>query len=349
MKLPIVYMRGGTSKALFVQKSDLPEEIEYRDKILMKIMGSPEVNQIDGIANGDALTNKIAIVNKSNRENADVDFLFAQIDLESRSVNTDVNCGNIIAGVAPYSLSKNIIQANHPTTTVKIFNINTKTVIESVVETPLGVVNYEGKFKIDGVPGSGSPIYLNFPNSVGKIYGTILPTGSPVNEIEGVKFSLIDVAVPVIFIAGNTFGLQGYESKEQISNNAELLSKLRHMREKILSQYQLKFSAIMPKIALICEPSAGGDISSRYFTPNECHSAHAITGGICLVAAACIQGTVVNELHQVKLNNEKVIIEHPAGKLTIEIEVESFNPLSLKRVSIVRTARPLFDGVGVIT
>lgn len=348
IKIPCLYMRAGTSKALFLNKADLPTEKNERDKILLKLMGSAEINQIDGLGNGDPLTNKVALVCKSERNDADLDYLFAQIIPSEKKVSTEANCGNILSGVAPFAIIRDIIPTQKPTTHVKIYNENTKTVVQVTIETPNGKVTHEGDTCIDGVPGTGSPIQLNFPDSVGSTFGTPLPTEKPLNQINGIKFSLIDVAVPVIMAHASDFGITGQECPDILNKNQALLSSIRSFRNDIIERFHLNQSLLLPKVALLSDPRSSGNLSSRYFTPFTCHSAHAITGGLCLAAACFIEGSIANQLYTPMALDESLVIEHPAGKLRIDMKLASLSPFKIKKASFIRTARPLFDGFGII-
>lgn len=348
IKIPCIYMRAGTSKGLFIDRADLPNNKNERDSLLLKLMGTPEIRQVDGLGNGDSLTNKIALVCKSKRYDADIDYLFAQIIPSEKKVSTEANCGNILSGVAPFAITRGMIAPQMPTTEVKIYNENTNTVVQVTVETPDGKITYEGDTHIDGVSGTGSPIHLNFPNSVGSTFGTLLPTGKAINTINGVKFSLIDVAVPVIITNATYFGITGEENPETLNKNAALLSSVKSLRNDIIHTFDLNQSLLLPKVALLSQPRHGGNFTSRYFTPFTCHNAHAITGGLCLAAACFIEETIANQLHTPLGLDEGIVIEHPAGKLNIDMKISSISPLKIHKAGFVRTARPLFDGFGII-
>lgn len=348
LKIPTFLMRAGTSKAIYVEKKYLPQNKAERDVILLKLMGLPKMRQIDGFGNNDPLSNKIAIVCRSERDNADIDFLFAQILLNQNKVSTETNCGNILSGVAAYAIEVGLIKAQHPVTKIKIYNENTDTIIEAIVTTPGNTINYEGNAKIDGVPGTGSPIYMNFPDCIGKTFGALLPTGSALNIIDDIEFSLVDVAVPILIMRAQAFGKTGYESPGVLSSDRDLLEKIKFMREKVLINFKLKSSSLIPKVALVSSPRRSGQISSRYFTPYSCHEAFAVTGGLCLAAASFISGTIANQVYFPSKMIETISIEHPAGKLDVDIEIENLNPFSIRRAGFMRTARPLMQGYGMI-
>lgn len=347
-KIPTLLMRAGTSKAIYIEKKYLPIDKNERDAVLLKLMGSPDVRQIDGFGNNDPLSNKFAIVSLSDRADADLDFLFAQVLLNENKISTEANCGNILSGVGAYAIEIGLFKAIHPVTTVRIYNENTDTVIESTLSTVNGMINYEGDAKIDGVPGSGSPIYMNFPGSVGNTFGSLLPTGSSINTIDNIEFSFADVAIPVLIMHASSFGKIGYETPDELSSDFDLISKIKIMREKVLSFFKLKNSALIPKVALISAPRKNGLINSRYFTLYTCHAAHAVTGALCLAASSFIPGTIVSKFSQQFEKNKTIVIEHLAGQLDVDIEIENLNPFQIKRAGFMRTTRPLLQGYGII-
>src|SRR5437868_9851976 len=183
--IPCVLMRGGTSRGPYLLASDLPAEPEARDEVLIRIMGSGHELQIDGIGGGHPLTSKVAIVSRSAKPGADVDYLFAQVNVRWRTVDTSPNCGNMLAGVGPFALEAGLVKPQGDCSVVKIHNINTGKLIEARVQTPSGRVRYDGDTVIDGVPGAAAPIHLAFLNAAGSKTGKLLPTGKPVDTISG--------------------------------------------------------------------------------------------------------------------------------------------------------------------
>lgn len=236
LKIPCTLMRAGTSKGAFFIKSDLPSAVEERNTLLLKLMGSPDLRQIDGIGGGDPLSSKVGIISKSDLETADVNFLFAQVLLDKPEVNTQVNCGNILSAVAPFAIEKGLVKTTDPETTVRIYNENTGVIVTAKVQTPNGNITYNGDFSIDGVPGKGSPIYLNFANVIGKMTGKLFPTGNMLDLIDGIEVSCLDVSIPVIFISANALGIRGNESKEALEADKKLLSLIENIRLSIIKK-----------------------------------------------------------------------------------------------------------------
>lgn len=347
-------MRGGTSKGPYFHAKDLPDDPVARDQTLLSLMGSPHHRQIDGIGGGDSLTSKVVIVNKSERPGIDIDYLFAQVSIESSTVDTTPNCGNMLAGVGPFALETGLVPAQSPETRLRVFNKNTSKVVEVVVQTPGGKVSYDGTTTIDGVPGQGAPIALNFLNATGAKTGKLFPTGSPLDVIDGVAVSLVDFATPLIFVPADQLGKTGHETKAELDQDQALKARLESIRLQMAEKagFGDVRTKVLPKIALVAPPRQGGVIASRYFTPWTCHSAYAVTGALCLSAAAVLPGTVVELLAQRRQDDPLwVRIEHPAGRTDIRLTLAAAEEGQLSdgmpeivAAGLIRTARKLFTG-----
>lgn len=348
--IPCLLMRGGTSKGPFFLASDLPENPAARDRVLLAVMGSPDVRQIDGLGGGDSLTSKVIIVNRSTRPGIDLEYLFAQVAIDKMSVDTTPNCGNMLSGVGPFAIDRGLLAAQRPTTTIRIFNLNTKKVIEAVIPTPDGRVTYEGDTRIDGVPGSGAPIVLKFLDAAGAKTGKLLPTGNARDLVDGIEVSCVDFANPIVFFAASSLGKTGHEGKRELDADTDLLATVERIRLKaaLLMGMGDASGKVLPKVVLVAPPQHGGNISSRYFVPWNCHAAHAVTGALCVAASCAIPGTIASSLVQFDpADKAKITIEHPSGKLETRIEVEQQRDSSLPTVrsaGIVRTARPIMSG-----
>lgn len=352
IKIPCILFRGGTSKGPCFLKSDLPHEASERDKVLLSLMGSPHGRQINGIGGGDSLSSKVAIVGISNREDADIDYLLCQVHIKEPVVETTLNCGNMLSAVAPFAIEKGLLKTTDPETIVRIYNENTGVVIIATVQTPGGVITYEGNTAIDGVPGTAAPIKLSFINSEGSKTGKLLPTGRAMDYIDEIPVSCVDVAVPMVITYATAMGKTGYESKHELDSDKEFMAKL----EKLRCAAALKMGlgdvshSISPKICMVSTERNGGSITSRYFTPFDCHDAHAVSGGLCLAAACLIEGSIASNTAklvppaQARFEQE-VIIEHPSGNISTSVNVDkSSGILNFPLASFIRTARPLFEG-----
>jgi hypothetical protein len=340
-------MRGGTSRGPYFLKDDLPADSVTRDRVLLAAMGSPDLRQIDGLGGADTLTSKVAIVGPSTRPGIDVDYLFAQVSIDRALVDTGPSCGNMLAGVGPFAIERGLIEAAEHLTRVMIFNVNTQSTIEALIQTPNRVIEYEGDQTIDGVPGSAAPILLNFSYIVGSKTGKLMPTGAPSEQIDGIAVTCLDVAMPMMMIAAVDLGLGGYETAELIANRP-LLERVERIRREAGRRMGLGdvSDKVIPKVALLAPPRAGGTISSRYLTPHRLHAAHAVTGGICVGACALFPGTVAAPLaDRSSAQSGTVTNEHPSGTLDVRLSISNAEGVpGVDSAGIVRTARKLMDG-----
>jgi 4-oxalomesaconate tautomerase len=349
--IPCVFMRGGTSKGPYFLADDLPSDPAVRDRVLLAAMGSPDVRQIDGLGGADSLTSKVAIVSKSARPDADVDYLFAQVKIDRPFVDIAPNCGNMLSGVGPFAIEKGLVPAEEGETIVRIYNVNTAALIHAAIRTPGRQVQYHGDVAIDGVPGTGAPIALNFLDAVGSKTGKLLPTGKVLDHIEGIPVSCVDLAMPMVIARASDFGVTGYESKTELDTAKPLLKRMEGIRLVAGEKMGLGdvTGQVVPKFCLVAPPRHGNAITSRYFVPETCHAAHAVTGGLCLAAACVLPGSVTEGVAKLPPGPRRmVVIEHPSGTLETEFELElegtGDNPL-IRRAAFVRTARKIMSGL----
>lgn len=339
--IPCMMIRGGTSRGVFLKASDLPRDTALRDRMLVAIIGSPHPLQIDGVGGGNPLTCKIAIVGPSPDPRADVDYLFAQVGINEAVVDTKANCGNILAGVAPFALETGLVAARSPSTTIRIRNVNTGMVTRATVNTPGGRLRYDGDQRMSGLAVPASPVHLSFEDAAGSLTDKLLPTGRAEEEIAGVAVSLVDYSIPVMIAAAESFGLSGYETPAELDANRDLFDAVERMR--LVAGERMGLGdvshSVTPKVALVAPPRNGGTIASRYLTPWQCHASHAVTGALCLAAATRIRGSVAAGV-AAPGDGVSVGVEHPAGTLTIQCEGEGEDIAT----SVIRTARLLFAG-----
>jgi len=347
--IPCLFMRGGTSRGPYFRLSDLPNDIAERDRVLLAAMGSPDSRQIDGLGGADTLTSKVAIVSPSERDGVDINYLFAQVNIDKPIVDTSPSCGNMLAGVGPVAIERGMIDAQDGETRVLIFNENTASRIEAVIQTPGGKVQYDGDARIDGVPGTAAPITLNFMDIVGSISGKFFPTGRIVDDIGGVEVSCVDVAMPMILMRAADFGLTGHESRAEIDEmTAALIERIEPIRRE--AGRRMGFGdvtdKVIPKVGLLAPAKADGDIASRYFTPLKLHATHAVTGACCVASAAAVSGTIAHEMAKRSNENPRdFVIEHPAGQIEVRLETAGSGPdTEIVRAGILRTARLIMRG-----
>ena len=347
-KIPCVIMRGGTSRGPFFKLSDLPADVPTRDAVLLSVMGSPHQIQVDGIGGAHSVTSKVAMISKSRRSDADVDYLFAQVQIHESIVDTKPNCGNMLVAVGPFAIEAGLVPAKNGETPVRIFNVNTQSLVEAIVQTPGGAVNYEGSAAIDGVPGTAAPVGINFRSAIGSVTKKLLPTGKPLDVIDGVEVSCVDVAMPVILMRAEAFGKSGHETAVELDADRALLKRMEAIRVKagLLMGMGDVSKSVVPKMALLSKPRNGGVIASRFFVPETCHKAHPVTGTVCIASACAIPGTVAAQISPLPPAPQGMIrIEHPQGMIIIDLDADfSGGKQALRRAALIRTARRIFEG-----
>lgn len=344
--IPCMIIRGGTSKGVYLRQSDLPTDTQERDNILTTIMGSGDASQINGLGAATSVTSKVGIVSKSEREGVDFDYLFAQVGIEKKIVDTTPSCGNILSGIICFTSEMGMLELTEGTTTVTVFNVNTNSLIEVTAETPNKELKFDGDTEVSGVPGTGSPVSLNFSQVEGTKTGKIFPTGNKQDTINGINVTCIDVAMPMVLFNAEDLGLQGNEDKATLDSNKELFDIIEPIRCKAGEMMGLGdvSDSVVPKIGILSKPTGKGNITSRYFVPDNCHASHAVTGSICVSAASKIEGTVANPLYKDD-GKDVVTIEHPSGFISVDIICEpQADSYVIKRAALVRTAQPLMKG-----
>jgi 4-oxalomesaconate tautomerase len=345
--IPCLFMRGGTSRGPYFIAADLPVDIPTRDRVLLAAMGSPDLRQIDGLGGADPTTSKVAIVSKSTRPGVDLDYLFAQVDIAKAIVDTNPSCGNMLSGVLPFGIERGLIKPTDGTTRAMIFNINTESRIEAIVQTPGGEIIYDGDAAIAGVPGTAAPIVLNFMDVVGSISGKMLPTGQVREMIQGVEVTCIDVAMPMMLIRARDLGLEGTEGKAGIDGNKALMARIESIRRE--AGKRMGFGdvtdKVIPKVGLLSEPRDGGTLTSRYLTPLALHAAHAVTGAVCVATACALEGSVAYDVAARSAENPRTIwIEHPSGKVDVRLQTTGVGAAMDVVAGTLRTARPIMRG-----
>lgn len=347
--IPCTLMRGGTSKGVFFRTEDLPAELERRNQVILAIMGSPDSRQIDGLGGAKTLSSKVAMVSASKRPGVDVDYLFAQVAVDQAIVDTAPSCGNMLAAVGPFAIEVGLVPIAGARTPVVIFDINTQSRIEAVVDTSDGEVVYDGETTIDGVPGTAAEIRLNFMDIAGSKTGKLLPTGKRVEQIDGIDVTLIDVAVPMMILRATDIGKTGYETPAELDADRTFFARMEMMRLEAGRRMGLGDATgiVVPKMAILAQPKREGTIAARYFVPNETHAAFAVTGGLCVATCAMLPGSVSDGLaRRPDKDNCTIVIEHPRGILEIALQLNRTGALpEIIRGGVARTARKLMSGM----
>ncbi|MGH2317955.1 2-methylaconitate cis-trans isomerase PrpF family protein [Planococcus sp. SE5232] len=360
MRVPIAVMRGGTSKGVFINYEEMPEDRLLWDSFLLDIMGSPDQRQIDGLGGGNSLTSKAAIIKKSKMKDIDVEYTFAQVSIENQLVDFKGNCGNISSAVGPYAIEQGLVAASAPMTAVRIFNTNTQKVIIAEVEVENGRVKTEGQCEIPGVPGTGSPIYLSFTDAQGAVTGKLFPTENPIDRIETrnglLEVSIIDVANPLVFVKAEDVGLTGSELPHEFT--VEKLRELEEIRSAAAEMclFSTKKEATVkspavPKLTIIAPPETYLDVNGverkvdemdcriRMMSMQKPHQALAITGAICTTAGAFLTDTILNDVIQVE--NTVLRLGHPSGIIETKVDLIAGH---ISNIKVVRTARLILEG-----
>jgi len=342
-------MRGGTSKGPFLDLRDLPSNEKERDKVLLKIMGSPDVKQIDGMGGAAFVTSKVVMAQPSEREGIDVDYLFAQVLMDKPIVDIKPACGNMMSGVGPFAIEKGWVKATKDETSVSVYNFNTDSTADIIVSTPNGQVNYtDGELAIDGVPGKGASILMKMKGVEGGATGKLFPTGNLKDSIRSKTVSMVDAGNLMIHLKATDFGLTGEEQAGFFTDNEQLMRELELIRVEISQLAGLGDvrDSVLPKIGLLSKPKYGGNIRSQYLTPRFLHPTHAVSGAVCIAASAKCKGTISAEIAEVNNQSiERIEIEHPSGKIPVEIEVDGEGEnLKIISAGTFRTARKLMEG-----
>lgn len=354
--IPFMQFRGGSSKGLFFRATDLPADTAERDQLILGAMeggdfGDPR--QIDGLGGATSLTSKVAVVSRSNRADADLDYLFLQVVVGKGQVSAGQNCGNILAAVLPFAIESGLYPAGDPTTSARIFMVNTGGICEVSVATPGGQVEYAatsavGRAKVDGVPGVAAPIVCNYLDIAGSSCGALLPTGNVLDRIEGVAVTCIDNGMPEVVLRAADLGLTGYESPAELEANEPLKQTLERIRLAVgpLMNLGEVTEQTVPKMCLIAPPRAGGVICTRTFIPHRVHEAIGVLGAVSTATACLLPGSVAEGVAVLPKNAEAgYSVEHPGGEFTVRLELtQQAGTVTVGKSGVIRTARLLSRG-----
>jgi 4-oxalomesaconate tautomerase len=344
-------IRGGTSKGLYFHTADLPADRETRDSVLLAAMGSPDPREIDGMGGAHPLTSKVAVVQASNRADADVDYLFLQVWPDRAEVSDNQNCGNLLAGVGPFALEEKLVAATGDLTAVRIWMENTQTLAVAHVQTPGGQVRYDGDARIDGVPGSHAPIPIDFLDVAGSSCGALLPTGNAADEVNGVWVTCIDNGMPVVCIKATDLGLSGHEDPAELEANTAVKERIEAIRIAVGPLMNLGdvTNKTVPKMSLLSEPVNGGVVDTRTLIPHRVHEAIGVFGAVSVATACLVPGSVAAEVAVVGAVDAgattELVIEHPTGFFTVSMKVRMVDgAVVVDQAALLRTARLLMRG-----
>jgi 2-methylaconitate cis-trans-isomerase PrpF/tripartite-type tricarboxylate transporter receptor subunit TctC len=344
--LPCVLMRAGTSRGPFFLREWLPADDVTRDEALIGAIGASDLLQVDGVGGGSTLTSKVAIVSRSAEPGCDVDYLFAQVGVGQKSVDTRPNCGNMLSGVAPFAIEQGLVTAQDGETTVRVFNVNTRSRIDVTVQTPARQVTYDGETGIDGVAGTAAAIRLNFLDAWGAVTGSVFPTGQRIDVIDGLEVTCIDAAMPLVIVRARDLGLTGREAPAELDADLALLARIEAIRRTAGKAMGLGdvSTSVVPKPVVASDGDDAHSVTSRYFTPRRCHASHAVTGAIGVATAYVLPGTVISGAVN-QAGTRGISVLHPQGRIDVEMTIEgSGSDARIQRAALVRTARKILQG-----
>lgn len=349
--IPYMQLRGGSSKGVYFQASDLPADETVRNRVVIAAMegvGLGDPRQIDGLGGADSLTSKVAIVKLSQRENADLDYLFLQVVVGGGYVSAVQNCGNILAGVLPFAIESGLWEAQNGETTATIHMVNSGGLCEVTVQTPDGRVTYAGEATVDGVPGTAAPVVCNYLDVAGSATGALLPTGQVVDVIEGVAVTAVDNGMPVVVMKAADLGISGYETKADLDANEDLKARLERIRLAIGPMMNLGdvSQKTVPKMCLVSPPRNGGFVNTRTFIPHICHAAIGVLGAVSTATACLLPGSVAEGVGEMPGDGRTLLaIEHPSGQFSVDLDiVVEGDKVQVRKSGTLRTARLISKG-----
>lgn len=348
-RIPCVVQRGGTSKGPYFLASDLPSDPGLRDRVLLAVMGSPDARQIDGLGGADPLTSKVAIVGKANEGDADLDYLFCQVKVDEPAVDVTPNCGNMLAGVAPFALEHGLIPADDDVTSVRVRMVNSGNLCDVRIRTPKRRVTYEGDARIDGAPGASAPVMIDFLDTAGSACGSLLPTGGVVDRVRGVPVTCIDNGMPLVVLKAEDVGATGHETRDALDAAEDVKRRVEEIRLEVGEAMNLGdvTAKVVPKMCLVAPPAGGGSVTTRCFIPHVCHASIGVLAAATVATACVIPGSVAREVARLPDGNPALFsIEHPSGEFSMEIETgpEESGVPRVERISLLRTTRRIMEG-----
>lgn len=355
--IPCTLMRGGTSRGPFFLASDLPAEIAARNRVLLAAMGSPDPRQIDGLGGAHPLTSKAGIVARGTPGEADLDFVFAQLQPSTDTVDTTPNCGNLLAAVLPFAIERGLIVPQGDTTRARVLTRNTGMLCDITMQTPQRVPRFAGDARIDGVPGTAAPIVIDFLDTAGSVCHAMLPTGHAIDTLTivdpstgkplSIDATLIDNGMPMVLMRAADLDRTARETVAELNADtmlAQRLEALRRVAGELMGLGNVADKSY-PKMCLVAPPRHGGSIATRCFIPRVCHDAIGVLAAITVGTACVLPGTIAEGIASVGAGPVHGIgVEHPTGEFTVELETDPALPGSILRSALLRTARPIMRG-----
>lgn len=340
-------MRGGTSKGLYVLREDLPDDPADRDDLLLRLMGSPDPRQIDGVGGAHPLSSKVAVIAGSDDPDVDVEYLFLQVGVDEPLVSDRQNCGNLLAGVGPFAVERGLVAVGGDRAHVRIRMLNTAAV--AVARFPLGpdgLPRYEGDVSISGVPGAAAAVELDFEAIAGGTCGALLPTGNHVDRLADLDATCVDNGMPVVVVRATDVGVRGTESCAQLEEDADLRDVVERLRLEAGHAMGLGdvSATTIPKVTLLSPPEGEAAAATRTFIPHRCHTSIGVLGAVSVATVCRLPGSVAEGIAPGS-GGDHVVLEHPSGTFTATVALaDGADGPVVRRAGIVRTARKLMDG-----
>jgi methylitaconate Delta-isomerase len=360
-------MRGGTSKAVFLNENQVPKDLELRKQLILNLFGSPDKRQIDGLGGADILTSKCAIIGPPSHPDADIDYTFIQVGIDKPVLSYEIVCGNISPAAGVYAIEEGFVQTTEPVTVVRVHNTNIGKILKVKVPIKDGQPLVEGGFVIDGVPGSGAEIELDYSNTAGGATGQLLPTGNVrdsifVKELQNnIEVSIVDVGTLTVFFRATDIGLKGTEKPDEISGDKiQIFEEIRQVAADLCG---VPKSNLLTPFQVMVAPSADYtvfstgrvvkkeevDLVARMVALDVVHKAFSGGASTCTSVAAQIEGTIVSEMCSTYENPRRLRIGHPSGVLPIYAKVkENAIDWEVEEVLFSRTVRRLMDGYAYV-
>lgn len=372
LRLPAVFMRGGTSNAVVFHAKDLPRDRAQWDEIFLAAIGSPDPygRQLDGMGGGVSSVSKVCVVGPSSRPDADIDYTFAQVQVKKAEVDYSANCGNMSSAMGPFAVDEGIFKVSGPEAMVRIHNTNTKKIIQARFRMDESLSEVDGDLVIPGVSGSGSPVRLEFLQPGGATTGKLLPTGNVIDvldvpDVGKLTVSMVDAANATVFVRAADLGLTGTEMPDALDGNADIMKKLAAIRiaasvamgitknaQDAAKKSGVPFvgfvSAAQDATLLTGESIKAGDIdlTARMLSNGQPHRALPLTVSLCTAVAARLTGSVVHQATRASDDfNAPIRIAMPSGILTVAADVQQKDgQWHAEQGAFYRTQRRLFEG-----
>ena len=347
--IPFLQFRGGSSKGVYILRDDLPDDLKTRDNVLKWIMGAHgDPRQIDGLGGANPLTSKIAVINISDRDDCDIDYLFIQAIVGEDRLDDTPNCGNILSGIGAFALETGLLQAAGPDAHIRVFMTNSGKRCDLVFPVENGKPVYDGDAEINGVLGTAAPVLCRYHDLAGSICGTLLPTGKVCDVVDGVRVTCIDNGMPVVCLRADDFGLTGQETPEQLNADTALKNRLESIRLQVGPMMNLGDVAqkAVPKMCLVSPPRHGGHLNTRTFIPKVCHQAIGVLGAVSVATAALFEDSPIHNLADIPPSATKQMrIEHPSGHFDVQLDLNpDHQGIDVQQAGLLRTTRLISKG-----